>query len=69
MDELEMLDEPGWFKRREVGVRDLNAQAKPLAAAFVYFGDPNRLLADEVHAGPMSEFTADHDQRYRARAT
>lgn len=68
MDELERLDEPGWFKRREVEVRNLDDGAEATALAYIYFGDAQRLSTDEVHAGPMGEFTADHDQRYRDHA-
>jgi gamma-glutamylaminecyclotransferase len=68
MDELEMLDEPRWFTRRQVRVRSTNSAVPATHNAFVYFGATERLHTDAVHLGPIAEFTWEHDSEYRKRA-
>lgn len=68
MDELERLNEPGWYTRRHILVRERGAGPCTPRKALVYFGAPERLRTETIHVGPISEFTPTHDQRYRQRA-
>lgn len=68
MDGLERLNESGWYTRREISVRERGAQRRASRIAHVYFGAHERLKTEEVHAGPIGEFTSEHDRLYRGRA-
>lgn len=68
MDELEMLDQPGWFTRRRIQVQSTLNAASAVLEAFVYFGASERLKEETVHTGPISEFNSEHDREYRKRA-
>ena len=65
MDELEQVDEAGWYTRRTIAVRPLEAPATAPMTVFVYFGDPQRVAREGAHAGPLAEFSAEQDRRYR----
>jgi gamma-glutamylaminecyclotransferase len=66
MDRLEQIDEPGWYTRAEIRVHPVGDEHGEGIAAFVYFGAAERLETDVVHAGPLAEFTADQNLRYRS---
>jgi gamma-glutamylaminecyclotransferase len=67
MDVLEQVDEPGWYTRHIIQVREVNdantARAAPLRA-YVYFGDAKALHSQTVHAGPLTEFSIDMQTRF-----
>lgn len=73
MDVLEQVDEPGWYTRHIIQVRDVNsansansandARATPLLA-YVYFGDAQALHTQTVHAGPLVEFSIEMQTRF-----
>jgi gamma-glutamylaminecyclotransferase len=65
MDELEQVDEPGWYARRTIAVRPRGQPDGEGAEAFVYFGNAARLLDTMVHEGPMAEYTARQARGYR----
>lgn len=64
MDELEMVDQPGWYTRASIRVRAADAQAAPVDV-FVYFGSVQRLDAVPVHRGPIAEYTLADAAAYR----
>lgn len=55
MDELEAVDQPGWYQRVPIAVRPLPG-GEP-RTAWVYLGTPARLQQEAVHAGPVPEYT------------
>jgi gamma-glutamylaminecyclotransferase len=67
IDALEQVDEPGWYRRSRIQVRQMTsaegAQAPPLTA-FVYFGDSQALQTRAVHLGPLAAFTLVQQSRY-----
>lgn len=65
MDRLEQVDEPGWYSRVAIVVEPVDAPSKTPIEAFVYFGSVERLATTSIHAGPLSEFTLAHNERYR----
>ncbi|MCM5569714.1 gamma-glutamylcyclotransferase [Burkholderiaceae bacterium FT117] len=65
MDELEQIDEPGWYSRREIEVGPRGAAGGETATAFVYFGCADRLESIAVHLGPIAEYTEDLARSYR----
>jgi gamma-glutamylaminecyclotransferase len=68
MDELEMLNVPGWFTRRRILVRSTLPGSKETHEAFVYFGDERQLISQTVHFGPVKKFSLAHDNEYKKRA-
>jgi gamma-glutamylaminecyclotransferase len=68
MDALERLNEPGWYTRRHILVRERGADPSTSRKALVYFGAQERLRTEAIRGGPVSEFTSAHDQQYRRRA-
>lgn len=68
MDELERIDEPGWYARREIEVQALDgARDAPALRVQVYFGSAVRLRQWMVHAGPLAEYTLAQDRAFRGR--
>jgi gamma-glutamylaminecyclotransferase len=65
MDELEQVDEPGWYTRGRVVVRRLGMAHRAGEEAIVYFGAGEALSRCALHAGPVSEWTAAHDAHHR----
>jgi gamma-glutamylaminecyclotransferase len=64
MDVLEQVDEPGWYTRHVIQVRDTtDARAAP-QRAYVYFGDAQALHTQTVHAGPLLEFSIEMQTRF-----
>jgi gamma-glutamylaminecyclotransferase len=57
MDRLERVTEPLWYRRQPVEVRPHEGGAS--LTAWVYFGSPERLAQETVHAGPVPEYTAE----------
>jgi gamma-glutamylaminecyclotransferase len=65
MDRLERVDEPGWYTRVTIEVHAVEMPEAASRRVFVYFGAAERVATDTVHAGPLAEFTAEHNSRYR----
>ena len=59
MDELELVHLPGWYRRS--GLRVRGGSGGPAWSAQVYFGCAQRCQSDTVHAGPLGEYTLEHD--------
>lgn len=57
MDRLERITEPLWYRREAIEVRPLGGGAAQ--QAWVYFGSPERLALETIHAGPVPEYTAE----------
>lgn len=61
LDALEQIDQPGWYVRRDLLIRPRTSSDGEISgktvAAQVYFGLPERLGSDEVHDGPIAEYT------------
>lgn len=68
MDRLERVDEPGWYTRATIEVQAVDQPGAAPRRVFVYFGAAERVATDTVHAGPLGEFTAEHNRRYRRPA-
>jgi gamma-glutamylaminecyclotransferase len=73
MDVLEQVDEPGWYTRHIIEVRDVASLASvtssasvasPPVLAYVYFGDAQALQSQAVHAGPLVEFSIEMQTRF-----
>ena len=64
MDVLEQIDEAGWYSRVEIQVQQVGSPVLAPLQAFVYFGETERVSNEHVHAGPLSEFTAEHNIGY-----
>jgi gamma-glutamylaminecyclotransferase len=62
MDALEQVDDPGWYQRRSLQVRDPSGAA---LWAQAYFGCPTRLSTEPILAGPLPAFTATWNARFR----
>jgi hypothetical protein len=60
------VTQPGWYTRRPLAVRALGSDA-PALDAEAYFGCASRLATEAVHAGPLAEYTLDHQALYRGR--
>ena len=65
MDRLEQVDEPGWYHRERIVVKPRDGG--PQADAWVYFGSAGRADTEQRHAGPLAEYTLDHQALYRGR--
>lgn len=65
MDELEQVDEPGWYARRTIVVRPLGQPNGEAVEAFVYFGSEATLAGTTIHEGPIAEYTARQARGYR----
>ena len=61
LDELEQIGRPGWYVRSDILIRPRrradDTKADATIAAQVYFGVPERLETDEIHTGPIAEYT------------
>ena len=57
MDSLERVTEPQWYSRQAITVRP--RKGGEVLTAWVYFGSPERLALEAVHAGPVPEYTAE----------
>ena len=68
MDRLEQIDEDGWYARELIRVFPVGDDAGSGIEAFVYFGAASRLASDVVHAGPLAEFTAEQNERFRSNS-
>lgn len=64
MDALEQIDEDGWYARIEIEVQEVSLQDAQPVRAFVYFGSSERLSREPVHAGPLAQFTSEHNTDY-----
>jgi len=64
MDQLEKIDEAGWYARLEIQVQEVDTPNQQPLSAFVYFGASERIAREQVHAGPLAEFTAQHNLGY-----
>lgn len=62
MDELEQLDKPDWYRRGEIELEPEGGGE--ILTALVYFGSPVRAAREDVHAGPMAEYTMAVEQRF-----
>ena len=65
MDRLERVDEPGGYRRIEIGVMAQDDPGRGLIQAFVYVQDPALLAQPGEHVGPIAEYTHEHAQRLR----
>jgi gamma-glutamylaminecyclotransferase len=63
MDVLERVGDAGWYTRHALAVR--HADCGDVLQALAYFGDASRLATDQVHHGPLAEYTAAHQVLYR----
>ena len=57
MDRLERITEPLWYRRELLQVQPRDGG--DASGAWVYFGSPERLALETVHAGPLTEYTAE----------
>lgn len=64
MDRLEQIDEEGWYSRVVIRVQEVGSESRQALNAFVYFGAGGRVAQEPVHAGPLAEFTAEHNLGY-----
>ena len=55
MDRLERVDEPLWYRRVAISVQP--REGGDTSTASVYFGNPERMALETVHAGPVPEYT------------
>jgi gamma-glutamylaminecyclotransferase len=74
MDELERIDEPGYYERRRISVlpRDASSGAAAPATtpapapapieAWVYFGSELGFVGAVLHAGPIGEYLLEHQK-------
>jgi gamma-glutamylaminecyclotransferase len=68
MDVLEQVDEPGWYTRHIIPVRDAGHAAAEPVLAYVYFGDAQALQLQTVHAGPLTEFSVELQTHFGTHA-
>jgi gamma-glutamylaminecyclotransferase len=64
MDALERVTQPGWYTRAAVTVRAADGAGDAIAAE-LYFGCSSRLTTDTLLAGPLAEYTREHERLYR----
>lgn len=64
MDVLEQINDDGWYSRVEIMVEKAGEPNLATVQAFVYFGAKERVSAEHLHAGPLTEFTAQHNIGY-----
>jgi gamma-glutamylaminecyclotransferase len=67
MDALERVGEPDGYERIRIKVREAGSSPADTVEAFVYLKNPASLRPDEVHAGPLGEYTTAHAALYRKR--
>lgn len=67
MDRLERIDTPAWYERRRIAVQ-VHPGAGPVLEPWVYFGSEAGFAGAELHAGPLAEYTLEHQGRYVPRA-
>jgi gamma-glutamylaminecyclotransferase len=66
MDRLERTSEPDGYRRQ---LLDLQDGASPgTISAWAYFKEPGQLVASEIRAGPLQEYTLEHALLYRPPA-
>ncbi len=64
MDALEQINDEGWYSRVKIQVQEVGAPNLVHLQAFVYFGASERSSTEHIHAGPLVEFTAEHNVGY-----
>jgi gamma-glutamylaminecyclotransferase len=69
MDRLERIDEPDWYLRRHVMVRDAGDAHAAALQAWVYFGSESGMAGRAVHAGPLDEYTQELAARFPVNVT
>lgn len=58
MDQLERVDDPLWYQRQRIDVRPHpDAADDAVIDAWVYFGSESGFAGQDVHAGPLAEYT------------
>lgn len=57
MDRLERVTEPLWYRRQTLAVRPCEGGEQ--RSVWVYMGSLERLAIEAVHAGPLTEYTAE----------
>lgn len=65
MDQLEQVDDPGWYSRHIIKVCDMARPDTSVVEAYVYFGSPGALQTRQVHLGPVAEFSLALQTRFR----
>lgn len=61
IDQLELVDEAGWYTRGSLWVQSLLTPAAPPLQALTYFGCPQRCAREHIHAGPLTSYEPGHD--------
>lgn len=62
IDQLELVDEAGWYSRGSLLVQSLLTPAAPPLQALTYFGCPQRCAREAIHAGPLASYEPGHDR-------
>lgn len=62
IDQLELVDEAGWYTRGSLLVQSLLTPTAAALQAVTYFGCPQRFARESVHAGPLASYEAGHDR-------
>lgn len=58
MDVLERVDDPLWYQRQRIAVRPHPGEPDDaVIQAWVYFGSEAGFAGQDVHAGPLAEYT------------
>ncbi len=60
MDQLEQIDEAGWYERQRIAVRDRHDAQAEVLQPWVYFGSREGLAAGGKRLGPIAEYTLAH---------
>ncbi len=60
MDQLEQIDEAGWYERQRIAVRARHDEKAEALQAWVYVGSRAGLAAGGRRLGPIAEFTLAH---------
>ncbi len=60
MDQLEQIDEAGWYQRQRIAVRDRHDDQADVLQPWVYFGSREGLAAGGQRLGPLAEYTLAH---------
>jgi gamma-glutamylaminecyclotransferase len=60
MDQLEQLEDEGWYLRRRINVQPLGEPDAPALQPWVYFGSREGMLRDGRRGGPFDSFTEAH---------
>jgi len=65
MDRLERIAEPDGYRRKLMELEGVDPSR--LLSAHAYLKPPGQLVASEVRAGPLAEYTLQHATLYRPR--